>query len=108
MKTTKFMRIILMFDLPTETSVDKKQYALFRKNIIKLGYTMIQYSIYMKTINVQTKTQREIKKIQDITPKQGNIRLLIITELQYNNMKLIKGEMTLNEKINNNIKHIII
>jgi CRISPR-associated protein Cas2 len=97
-----------MFDLPTETSSDRKQYTIFRKNIIKLGYIMIQFSVYIKTINVQTKAQREIKKIQQITPKSGNIRLLIITELQYSNMKLIKGEMTLNEKINNNIKHIII
>jgi CRISPR-associated protein Cas2 len=97
-----------MFDLPTETSIDKKQYTIFRKKIIKLGYIMIQFSVYMKTINVQTKTEREIKKIQEITPKSGNIRLLVVTELQYNNMKLVKGEMTLNERINNNIKHIII
>lgn len=31
----RFMRILVMFDLPTETSEERRDYRKFRKNLIK-------------------------------------------------------------------------
>jgi CRISPR-associated protein Cas2 len=36
------MRLILMFDLPTNTSTDKKNYNTFKKHIVNLGFCMLQ------------------------------------------------------------------
>ena len=44
----RFMRIIVMFDLPTISSAERKEYAKFRKFLIKSGFLMMQESIYCK------------------------------------------------------------
>ena len=42
------MRILVMFDLPTETSEDRRNYRKFRKNLIKNGFIMMQESVYVR------------------------------------------------------------
>lgn len=108
MINTKFMRILLFFDLPMETPEDKKEYSTFRKQLIKSGYLMLQYSVYCKCVNTQTKIEREENKLIKIIPNYGNIRVLFVTEHQFLNMKILKGEKSLNEKINDEPSHIII
>ena len=44
----RVMWILVFFDLPTETQKDKKAYTLFRKNLQKDGFTMFQFSIYVR------------------------------------------------------------
>ena len=44
----RFMRILVFFDLPTETSKDRKIYSRFRKFLIKEGFIMMQESVYSK------------------------------------------------------------
>ncbi len=45
----KIMKLICMFDLPTETARQKQAYRQFRKNLISEGFVMMQYSIYIRT-----------------------------------------------------------
>jgi CRISPR-associated protein Cas2 len=104
----KEMKIILIFDLPTLTDENRRQYRYFHKKIIKLGYYMVQYSVYIKNITVQTKYDREIEKIKKNAPSQGNIRCFYITEHQYQQMHYITGQKTINEFYNNELRHIII
>ena len=47
-----------MFDLPTNTSEDRKNYTRFRKSLIKLGFDMLQYSVYARI----TKNNDDSKK----------------------------------------------
>ena len=42
------MWVLVLFDLPTETKKEKKAYADFRKNLQKDGFTMFQFSIYVR------------------------------------------------------------
>ena len=42
------MRLMVFFDLPTETAKDRRNYTLFRKLLIKEGFIMMQESIYVK------------------------------------------------------------
>ena len=58
------MRIIVMFDLPTLTSKDKRNYILFRKFLIKNGYMMLQYSIYTKIAINRNAMDLHIKKLK--------------------------------------------
>ena len=39
---------MIMFDLPVETSEERKEYRKFRKNLINEGFIMIQYSVYVR------------------------------------------------------------
>ena len=87
----KIMRMLCVFDLPTETAEDKRAYRIFRKNLIKEGFFMLQYSVYVRTCPNRDYGHRLEKRIKEFSPEKGNIRLLSITEKQYEDMKLIVG-----------------
>lgn len=87
----RFMRLIVMFDLPTKTIIDIKNYNNFRKFLIKNGFYMLQYSIYVKICTNKDSADLQVIKIIKNKPPQGYIRTLILTEKQYENMNIIIG-----------------
>lgn len=90
------MRTILFFDLPTLTSNNIKNYRLFVKNIKKLGFYMIQESVYVKmSIDFQM-AENVVQKIKSISPTNGNIMLLTITEKQFQKIVYVIGEVKTN------------
>ena len=101
------MRLIIMFDLPTYTTEDKKCYTKFRKNLIHLGFNMIQYSIYTRIIKNNDDANKYIQHIKYILPSKGSIRLLKITEKQYANMSILLGNKSSNELFLENIDTIL-
>ena len=44
----RFMRIIVMFDLPVITDKEKKTATKFRKFLLDEGFIMMQYSVYSR------------------------------------------------------------
>ena len=95
-----------MFDLPIATKSQQREYTKFHKALISLGFIMIQYSIYVKIVNTESKVQRVIEKIKVDLPSNGNIRILSITDKQYQDMIFLVGDKNLNEQINNNERYI--
>lgn len=104
----KLMRSFLFYDLPMENEHDTKAYTKFRNNILRLGYTSIQNSVYIKVHNSKSIADQHIKKLRKILPVNGNIRLLILTEKQYNDMLLLVGVKNENELINDTERFKII
>lgn len=100
------MRIILLYDLPFDSEDSKKEYQKFHKWIIKRGYIMMQYSIYFKTISSYPKYPIEVNAIKSNLPPIGNIRLLLITETQFFNIKILNGQISMNEKYNGKERYI--
>ncbi len=94
----KIMRVLCMFDLPVETDVEKRAYRIFRKNLIKEGFTMIQYSVYVRVCPSREYARRLEARIQKFIPLEGNVRLLSVTEKQYADMKLLVGSQTTAER----------
>lgn len=85
------MRLLCMFDLPVDTADEKRAYRTFRIKLIKEGFTMIQYSVYMRVCPNREYLERLEVRIKKFTPKNGNVRLLYVTEKQYADMKLLVG-----------------
>lgn len=106
MGMSQYMKIILMYDLPMSSGEMTRDYQHFHKNIVKRGYIMLQYSLYYKTINAITKYQYEYKHLLKIIPARGNIRSFVITERQFHDMKLLRGNKNINETINNGERYI--
>ena len=69
--------------------------------LIKNGYIMVQFSIYLKSFNHQINLNDEVLKINKYIPKSGNIRALSLTEHQWSNAVFICGEKQINELVNN-------
>lgn len=88
-----------MFDLPMETKADQKRYRIFRKHLIENGFIMMQYSIYYRTLPNRSQLQKYEHLIKEKTPKDGNVRLLYVTESQFQDMKLLAGSKTMQEEI---------
>ena len=86
------MRVLVMFDLPTITSADLREYRKFRRFLIKSGFLMVQESIYSK-IALNTSAADAITfNLEKNKPLEGLVQVLKITEKQYNNMQFIVGE----------------
>ena len=69
---------------------------------------MMQYSIYMRTCPTREFSRRLEKRIQSFVPENGNVRLLTITEKQYDDMKLLVGSKSLTEQVVGSERMIII
>lgn len=102
------MRLIVMFDLPTETSSDRRNYRKFRKFLIQNGYNMMQFSIYSKIIlNRSVLNYQKIKLGQNAPPK-GYVDTLIVTEKQYVNIETIVGDKRRTEQENSTKRMIVL
>lgn len=91
------MRVVVFFDLPTVQDSDKRAYNQFRNNLLKMGFSMIQYSVYSKICTNKQSSDTCVSNVQDIAPQNGSIRALVLTEKQYSNMTVIIGGHTSGE-----------
>ena len=88
----KNMRLFVMFDMPVETTAQKREYAKFRKYIKKDGFLMLQFSVYVRYCNNDSDADKHVKRIKDFKPKYGNIRMIKVTENQFENMIMVAGD----------------
>lgn len=86
------MRLMIMFDLPVETSEERKEYRKFRKNLINEGFIMIQYSVYVRVCVNKKSAEFIEKRIESFLPSKGVVQSLILTEKQYNDMHFLLGK----------------
>lgn len=93
------MRLIVMFDLPVVTAEERKIYSKFRNFLIKDGYIMIQFSIYSRICKNSDDVSKHINRIRQNIPDKGNIRLLQVTEKQYQDMILLCGSKVTEEEM---------
>jgi CRISPR-associated protein Cas2 len=90
----KFMRILVFFDLPVKTKAERKTYSRFRSFLIKDGYHMLQYSLYARTCNGADAVEKHKKRIYANLPDNGSVRLLVITEKQFESIEILVGDLT--------------
>lgn len=86
------MRIIVMFDLPTETPLHRHNYGKFRRYLIKSGFMMLQESIYVKLALYQNMANSIVDSIKKNKPPEGLVQILSVTEKQFSKMEIITGE----------------
>ena len=69
----RIMWILVFFDLPTETKKERKIYTDFRKKIISDGFTMFQFSIYVRHCASKENADVHITRVKSILPEKGHI-----------------------------------
>jgi CRISPR-associated protein Cas2 len=92
----KIMWVFVYFDLPTETKKDKKAYRDFRQSLLKDGFTMLQYSIYIRHCPSRENAAVHIKRVKKALPEKGDIILFEITDAQFGRIEFFKGIQTKN------------
>lgn len=86
------MRALVFFDLPTDTSEDRRNYRLFRRSLLKNGFMMLQESVYVRLLINPAEAESAIDAIKKQKPKKGIVMVLTVTEKQYSKMEIITGE----------------
>ena len=90
----RFMRVIVFFDLPTETKADRREYARFRNTLIKSGFLMMQESVYCKLALNPTAARSIMDGVRSHRPSKGLVQMLLVTEKQFSRMEFVVGEFS--------------
>ena len=86
------MWVLVLFDLPTDTKKDRKAAAEFRKKLIGDGFTMFQFSIYLRHCASYENAMVHIARVKSNLPKSGKVGIMYITDKQFGSMELFNGK----------------
>ena len=89
--TYRYMRVIVLFDLPITTSENIRQYTKFRKFLLKSGFIMMQESVYCKLALYATVAEAVVANLKKNKPEAGLVQVLTMTEKQFQKIEFIVG-----------------
>ena len=79
----RIMWLFVFFDLPTETKKDRRNASQFRGNLLKDGFSMMQYSVYIRHCASGESADVHEKRINRLVPALGKVSVLRITDKQF-------------------------
>jgi CRISPR-associated protein Cas2 len=88
----RFMWLLVMFDLPVDTKAARKQYTAFRKTLLKDGFAKMQFSVYIRHCASEENVDVHAVRVETNVPPDGEVRLLRITDKQYERMQIFWGK----------------
>ena len=86
------MWVIAMFDLPMDTPKARKAYVRFRKDLLEDGFTMMQYSVYMRHCASIENAKVHASRMGRRVPSAGEVRFLTITDKQFGRIDVYVGK----------------
>ena len=93
------MWLFVFFDLPTKTKKERKKYTRFRSFLLKDGFIMMQFSVYVRICKGDDSIDTHKNRVRTKIPTRGHIRMISITDLQYSKMETLVGEKGEEEKL---------
>jgi len=88
----RIMWVLVLFDLPTETKKERKAASQFRKQLLDDGFSMFQFSIYVRHCPSSENALVHIKRVKNSLPELGQVGILCITDKQFGNIELFIGK----------------
>ena len=80
------MWLFVFFDLPTGLPQERKDAQTFRKHLEEDGFTMMQFSVYIRHCSSLETANVHIKRVKGMMPEKGKVSVLMITDKQYSKM----------------------
>jgi len=87
----RVMWTLVMYDLPTETRKDRKIASKFRKKLMEDGFSMFQFSMYVRHSASSENANVHTNRVKKMLPEYGKIGILQITDKQFGEMELFYG-----------------
>ncbi len=84
----RIMWVLVFFDIPVETKKQRKVAAQFRKELVKDGFSMFQFSIYLRNCPSRENAEVHVKRVKNMLPEFGHVGILQITDKQFGMMEL--------------------
>lgn len=86
------MWIIAMFDLPVDTKAARRAYTRFRKDLLEDGFTMMQFSVYIRHCASIDNAEIHAARMGAKVPEKGEVRFITITDNQFGRIKVFVGK----------------
>jgi len=77
------MWLFVFFDLPTNTKKERKAASGFRKKLLKDGFSMMQYSVYIRHSPSYESARVHTQRVKSFLPNRGKVSILMITDKQF-------------------------
>ena len=87
----RVMWTLVMYDLPTETKKERKAAARFRKDLMQDGFSMFQFSMYVRHSASSENADVHKKRVKGLLPEHGKVGILQITDKQFGQIELFYG-----------------
>jgi CRISPR-associated protein Cas2 len=88
----RIMWVLVHFDLPTDTKEQRKRYTKFRKALMLDGFTMFQFSMYVRHCASRENAQVHLQRVRKILPAEGHVVLICITDKQFGEIEIFYGK----------------
>lgn len=88
----RVMWLMVFFDLPTETKKERKAASDFRKRLMGDGFTMFQFSIYVRHCASRENADVHLRRVKSMIPPQGHVAIIAITDKQFGEIELYHNQ----------------
>jgi len=83
--------VLVFFDLPTESKLERKTAAKFRKSLLEDGFAMFQFSIYTRFTTSRENADTHTRRVKNSLPEKGKVCIMRITDKQFEMMEIFYG-----------------
>jgi len=87
----RVMWTLVMYDLPTDTKKERKAATRFRKDLMRDGFSMFQFSMYVRHSPSSENAEVHRKRAISALPEYGKVGILQITDKQFGQMEIFYG-----------------
>ena len=101
------MRILVILS-PTDKWGTKTEYTALRKFLLRDGYLRIAPEVFMRITPTRRASEKHFRRLEEYAPKSGTVRVLRLTEKQYENIYLLTGSPDYQEKTVGRNCHIML
>lgn len=88
----QIMWVWALFDLPVMTAPERKRATRFRKDLLDLGFEMVQFSVYTRFAPSKRRAEVLARQVGSLVPPQGKVDVLFFTDKQYGLIQSYRGE----------------
>jgi CRISPR-associated protein Cas2 len=86
------MWLIVLYDLPTETAQQRKKAAKFHKDLQSLGFSMFQFSVYVRNSASGEYLAVNKNQVKSLMPDEGAVAIIELTDRQFANIEIFIGQ----------------
>jgi len=90
--------LIVMFDLPTTSKTDKRNYVDFRRFLLNDGFRLMQWSVYSRHCRSRDHLEVHQTRVRQHVPPAGEVRMLHMTEAQFGRMEIFRKRSRVNDE----------
>lgn len=93
------MVLLVCFDLPRDTKENRRDAQKYHNQLIELGFTMKQFSVYEREIQQVSTRERVIESLKVNLPSSGAITLYLLPDEVNDSQITILGENAIKKTI---------